>query len=151
MREVRYWHEITRSHWVNRLGNLVLLQPSGQQVSQVAMYCIVLFGVTLNLLPLYCLCCCCCQLFDRPTDFNTLLPPLLLPLLQSASTGHLSADLAVKLGHYAACAADEHFPEFTGGLVSGRYTRDCFCPEECRQRHGDIITRWGLLDALALA
>jgi hypothetical protein len=32
MREVRYWHEITRSHWVNRLGNLVLLQPSGQQV-----------------------------------------------------------------------------------------------------------------------
>jgi hypothetical protein len=33
MREVRYWHEITRSHWVNRLGNLVLLQPSGQQVS----------------------------------------------------------------------------------------------------------------------
>jgi hypothetical protein len=50
----------------------------------------------------------------------------------------------VKLGHYAACAADEHFPEFTGGLVSGRYTRDMFCPEECRQRHADIITRWGI-------
>jgi hypothetical protein len=33
MREVRYWHEITRSHWHNRLGNLVLLQPSGHQVS----------------------------------------------------------------------------------------------------------------------
>lgn len=32
MREVRYWHEITRSHWHNRLGNLVLLQPSGHEV-----------------------------------------------------------------------------------------------------------------------
>lgn len=31
-REVRYWHEITRSHWHNRLGNLVLLQPSGPEV-----------------------------------------------------------------------------------------------------------------------
>ncbi|WIA30905.1 hypothetical protein OEZ86_000957 [Tetradesmus obliquus] len=90
MREVLYWHEMTRSHWVNRLGNLVLLQPSGQQ---------------------------------------------------SAATTHLSADLATKLQHYSACAADEHFPEFTGGLLSGRYSRDMFCPEECRQRHGDIITR----------
>lgn len=90
MREVLYWHEMTRSHWVNRLGNLVLLQPSGQQ---------------------------------------------------SAATAHLSADLATKLQHYSACAADEHFPEFTGGLLSGRYSRDMFCPEECRQRHGDIITR----------
>uniref|UniRef100_A0A383VA23 GmrSD restriction endonucleases N-terminal domain-containing protein n=1 Tax=Tetradesmus obliquus TaxID=3088 RepID=A0A383VA23_TETOB len=97
MREVLYWHEMTRSHWVNRLGNLVLLQPSGQQ---------------------------------------------------SAATAHLSADLATKLQHYRACAADEHFPEFTGGLLSGRYSRDMFCPEECRQRHGDIITR--LIDVFRL-
>jgi hypothetical protein len=33
MRETRYWHEITRSHWHNRLGNLLLLQPSGREVS----------------------------------------------------------------------------------------------------------------------
>jgi hypothetical protein len=32
MREVRYWHEITRSHWHNRLGNLLLLQPTGREV-----------------------------------------------------------------------------------------------------------------------
>jgi hypothetical protein len=28
-----------------------------------------------------------------------------------------------------------------GGLVSGRYSRDMFSPEECRQRHADIISR----------
>lgn len=61
--------------------------------------------------------------------------------MQSASSSHLSADLPIKLAHYAACSADEHFPEFTGGLVNGRYSRDMFCPEECRQRHGDIISR----------
>ena len=32
MRECRYWHEITRSHWHNRLGNLLLLQPTGREV-----------------------------------------------------------------------------------------------------------------------
>jgi hypothetical protein len=41
MREVRYWHEITRSHWVNRLGNLVLLQPSGQQVRAGDVVCTI--------------------------------------------------------------------------------------------------------------
>jgi hypothetical protein len=25
--------------------------------------------------------------------------------------------------------------------VSGRYSRDMFSPEECRQRHADIISR----------
>ncbi|KAF8068268.1 hypothetical protein HT031_001955 [Scenedesmus sp. PABB004] len=90
MREVRFWHEITRSHWHARLGNLILLQPSGQE---------------------------------------------------SAATGHLTADLPAKLAHYAACAADEHFPDFSGGLLSGRYARDGFSPEECRQRHADIIAR----------
>lgn len=28
-----------------------------------------------------------------------------------------------------------------GGLVSGQYSRDCFSPDECRQRHADIISR----------
>jgi hypothetical protein len=28
-----------------------------------------------------------------------------------------------------------------GGVVSGRYSRDMFSPEECRQRHADIISR----------
>lgn len=32
------------------------------------------------------------------------------------------------------------FP-FAGGLVNGRYSRDMFSPEECRQRHADIISR----------
>jgi hypothetical protein len=30
MREVKYWFEVQRSHWRNRLGNLVLLQPAAQ-------------------------------------------------------------------------------------------------------------------------
>jgi hypothetical protein len=30
MREVRYWFEVQRSHWRNRLGNLVLLQSTAQ-------------------------------------------------------------------------------------------------------------------------
>jgi hypothetical protein len=29
-------HEITRAHWHNRLGNQVLLQPSGHEVGRVA-------------------------------------------------------------------------------------------------------------------
>lgn len=62
-------------------------------------------------------------------------------MLQSAATAHLSANLPAKLEHYKACAADEHFPEFSGGLLNGRYTRDWFSPDECRQRHGDIISR----------
>jgi hypothetical protein len=37
-----------------------------------------------------------------------------------------------------------------GGLVSGRYTRDMFCPEECKQRHRDIITRCAAAAALWL-
>jgi hypothetical protein len=54
---------------------------------------------------------------------------------------HLSADIGPKLAYYSACGADEAFPEFTGGLVTGRYSRDGFCPEEARQRHGDIVGR----------
>jgi hypothetical protein len=53
----------------------------------------------------------------------------------------LSAELPTKLRYYAACAADERFPEFTGGLVDGRYSRDMFNPEECRQRHANIVSR----------
>eukprot|EP00775_Hariotina_reticulata_P010008 gene10008-10162_t len=49
--------------------------------------------------------------------------------------------MPIKLAHYTACAGDEHFPCFTGGLVNKRYSRDCFSPEECRQRHADIISR----------
>lgn len=60
---------------------------------------------------------------------------------QSAATAHLCADLPAKLAHYAACGGDEAFPSFTGGLVTGHYTRDAFSPEECRQRHADILDR----------
>jgi hypothetical protein len=59
----------------------------------------------------------------------------------TTTSSHLSADLPTKLRYYAACAADERFPEFTGGLVDGRYSRDMFSPDECRQRHADIISR----------
>jgi hypothetical protein len=61
---------------------------------------------------------------------------------------HLSADIGAKLAYYAACGYDEAFPEFTGGLVAGRYSRDGFSPEEARQRHGDIVGR--LADVLGL-
>lgn len=67
--------------------------------------------------------------------------PACLSFLQASGSSHVSADLPTKLQYYAACAADEHFPDFTGGLVSGRYSRDLFSPEECRQRHADIISR----------
>jgi hypothetical protein len=36
MREVRYWFEVQRSHWRNRLGNLVLLQSTAQVGSRKA-------------------------------------------------------------------------------------------------------------------
>ncbi len=60
-----------------------------------------------------------------------------------APGSHTNADFEVKAAHWASCAADEHFPEFSGGVVApgGRYNRDKFSPEECRARHGDIITR----------
>jgi hypothetical protein len=81
---------VQRSHWHNRLGNLVLLQPSAQ----------------------------------------------------AARAGpHGAGDITQKLEYLAACGADEAFPEFTGGLVAGRYARDGFSPEEARARHGDIISR----------
>lgn len=54
---------------------------------------------------------------------------------------HLNADIDTKLDYYAACGADEAFPEFTGGLVTGKYTRDKFSPEEARARQGDILGR----------
>jgi len=75
----------------------------------------------------------------QPTNLPACLPVFLL--LQASGSSHVSADLPTKLQYYAACAADEHFPDFTGGLVSGRYSRDLFSPEECRQRHADIISR----------
>jgi hypothetical protein len=59
----------------------------------------------------------------------------------SSAASHLTADIDAKLLYYAACGAEEHFPDFSGGLVTGHYTRDKFSPEECRMRHGDLLAR----------
>lgn len=59
----------------------------------------------------------------------------------AGGAGHLSADIDAKLAYYAACGADEAFPDFTGGLVTGRYSRDAFSPEDARARHGDLVAR----------
>ncbi len=87
-------YEVQRSHWHNRLGNLVLLQPSAQASRLVA-----------------------------------------------GGAAHLNSDIDAKLAYYAACGADEAFPEFTGGLVTGKYCRDKFSPEEARSRHADVVQR----------
>jgi hypothetical protein len=104
MREVRYWHEITRSHWVNRLGNLVLLQPSGQQVQAGDVVCTIrvnllhVLDATFHTLPALHVCrpagdcllvsatimCCCCTvrlnqpLVSRTQYHNALLTSMFL-------------------------------------------------------------------------
>eukprot|EP00877_Chromochloris_zofingiensis_P012516 jgi/Chrzof1/7518/Cz02g26210.t1 len=91
VREIKYWWEVQRAHWHNRIGNLILLQFSAQS-------------------------------------------------LQSAGC-QVSADFDSKLAYYRASGSEEHFPDFSGGVVSGNYGRDKFSPEEGRTRHGDILSR----------
>lgn len=77
---------------------------------------------------------------------STHMPPPSLSSTQAArvvpgGAPHLTADIDAKLAYYAACGADEAFPEFTGGLVAGRYSRERFSPDDARARHADVVAR----------
>ena len=51
----------------------------------------------------------------------------------------------------AQCGAEELLPRFSGAVSSpnGRYARQRFSPDECRQRHADVVAALTTLYELA--
>jgi len=66
---------------------------------------------------------------------------ILLPRTEARSSGIAEADYSVKAAFFKQCGAERLFPRFSGPVTAagGRYARQHFSFEECRQRHTELL------------
>ncbi|KAL6758897.1 hypothetical protein V8C86DRAFT_2584233 [Haematococcus lacustris] len=66
---------------------------------------------------------------------------VLLPLSTPALASIANADYDVKAAFYRQCGVESRFPEWSGSIVSGRFSSQRFSFEECKARHSQLVAR----------